>query len=426
MTASPRSAPHPTAPIPTAPHPAAAPIGAALGPGLLVVLGLLAAVAPFGIDLYLPAFPAIARELDTSATGVQLTLTGFLVGIMLGQLVFGPLSDRIGRRLPLLIGSVVLILASAAAVLAPNLGVLVAARVLQGLAGAAGMVLGRAIISDLATGAVAARAMSLMMIVSGVAPVVAPLIGGALAAPLGWRGVLAVLFAIALVMLGAVVWGVRETLPADRRAQLSASRRAQGSPMRRLASRQYLGHTIAFAAAFTVMMAYISASPFLYQSMLGANELQYGLLFGANALALVATSAVSARLVTRFGPRTLARIGLGGVAAGSLVMLGAALLAASPWVLAAAVFVVVASLGFVMGNVTALALSAVPGAAGTASALLGALQFGCAAVASPFVSIGGERTALPLAIIMVAASAIALVAFACGRVRPAAAASTNA
>ncbi|MEJ6489046.1 multidrug effflux MFS transporter [Leucobacter sp. USCH14] len=389
----------------------------ALGPALLVVLGLLAAVAPFGIDLYLPAFPAIAGDLGTNATGVQLTLTGFLVGIMVGQLVFGPLSDRYGRRLPLLIGSVVLIIASIAAVVAPNLGVLVAARVLQGVSGAAGMVLGRAIISDLATGAVAARAMSLMMIVSGVAPVVAPLIGGVLAEPLGWRGVLAVLLVIALVMLGAVIWGVRETLPAERRARIAEERRSRGSLLHQLVSRQYLGHTVAFAAAFTVMMSYISASPFLYQSMLGANELQYGLLFGLNALALVATSAVSARLVTRVGPRRLALIGLCGVAIGSLVMLGAALLAASPWVLAAAVFVVVASLGFVMGNVTALALSAVPGAAGTASALLGALQFGLAAAASPFVSIGGERTALPLAIIMVGAAAIALVAFSAGRAR---------
>ncbi|GAA2185524.1 multidrug effflux MFS transporter [Leucobacter alluvii] len=390
----------------------------ALGPALLLVLGLLAAVAPFGIDLYLPAFPATASELGTSATGVQLTLTGFLVGIMIGQLVFGPLSDRYGRRIPLLIGTIVLIASSAAAVFAPNLGVLVAARVLQGVSGAAGMVLGRAIISDLATGAVAARAMSLMMIVSGIAPVIAPLVGGVLADPLGWRGVLAVLLVIALGTLVAVIWGVRETLPADRRAQLAEARRAQGSPARRLISRQYLGHTIAFAAAFTVMMAYISASPFLYQSMLGANELQYGLLFGLNALALVVTSAVSARLVARVGPRALAAIGLSGVAVGSLVMLGAALLGTSPWVLAAAVFVVVGSLGFVMGNVTALALSAVPGAAGTASALLGALQFGFAAAVSPFVSIAGERSALPLAVIMAAAAAVALIAFASGRERP--------
>ncbi|MEV8339088.1 multidrug effflux MFS transporter [Leucobacter sp. NPDC077196] len=395
----------------------ATPRTAALGPALLLVLGLLSAVGPFGIDLYLPAFPAIAADLTTTATGVQLTLTGFLVGIMIGQLIFGPLSDRFGRRIPLLIGAAVLILSSAAAVFAPNLGILVAARVLQGISGAAGMVLGRAIISDLATGAVAARAMSLMMIVSGVAPVVAPLIGGVLAEPLGWRGVLAVLLGIAVVMLIAVIWGVRETLPADRRAQLAEHRRAQGSPVRRLASRQYIGHTIAFAAAFTVMMAYISASPFLYQSMLGASELQYGLLFGVNALALMVTSAVSARLVTRLGPRTLAAIGLGGVTVGSLVMLGAALLAASPWVLAAAVFVVVGSLGFVMGNVTALALSAVPGAAGTASALLGALQFGFAAAVSPFVSIGGEQTALPLAVIMVAAAAVAIIAFVFGRAR---------
>ena len=368
-------------------------------------------MGPFGIDLYLPAFPAIAGELAASPTGVQLTLTGFLLGIMLGQLIFGPLSDRYGRRPPLLIGAAVLVASSVAAAVAPTLGVLVAARVLQGLAGAAGMVLGRAVIADLASGAAAARAMSLMMIVTGVAPVVAPIVGGALAAPLGWRGVLGILLAIAVVMLAAVIWGVPESLPASRRAELALSREAQGAPWRQLVTRAYLGHAVAFAAAFTVMMAYISASPFLYQSMIGVTAAQYGALFGANALALVAMSALSARLVTRVGPRRLAAIGLGGVAAGSAVMLAAALSAVSPWVFAGAVLLVVGSLGWVMGNLTALALAAVPRAAGTASAVLGALQFGFAAAVSPLVSIAGEHSALPLALIMVIASAVAGAAF---------------
>ncbi|MFD5600269.1 multidrug effflux MFS transporter [Leucobacter sp. NPDC058333] len=390
---------------------------AQLGVRLLLVLGLLSAVGPFGVDLYLPSFPAIAAEFETSATGVQLTLTGFLVGIMVGQLTFGPLSDRIGRRVPLIIGASVFVVSSAAAVFAPTLGVLIAARVLQGFAGAAGMVLGRAIISDLSVGTSAARSMSLMMMVSGVAPVVAPLVGGVLAEPLGWRGVLAVLLAIAVVMLVAVIWGVRESLPAGRRAELADARQTEGNPARRLLSRQYIGHTLTFAATFTVMMAYISASPFLYQSMLGASELQYAMLFGLNAFALITTGAISARAVTRFGARRLAAFGLAGVTAGSLTVFISAIFSASPWVLAAAVFVVVASVGFVLGNATALALAAVPRAAGTASALLGALQFGCAAAVSPFVSVGGEYSALPLGIIMTSAATVAIIAFASARAR---------
>jgi DHA1 family bicyclomycin/chloramphenicol resistance-like MFS transporter len=380
--------------------------------GLLCILALLSAVAPFATDLYLPAFPAIAADLSTGASGVQLTLTAFLVGVAVGQLVFGPLSDRFGRRLPLLIGAVVFVLSSVATVVAPTLGVLMAARVLQGLSGAAGMVLGRAVISDLAQGAAAARAMSLMMIVGGVAPVVAPLLGGAIAEPLGWRGLLAVVLGIAVLTLVAVALGVRETLPRERRAELALLKRATGSPARALLSREYAGYTLTFAFAFTVMMAYISASPFLYQSMLGLDELQYGMMFGLNALALMATSAISANLVTRVPPRRLIAIGLSGMGAGVLAFLGLAVTAAPVWLLAVAIFVVVASLGFVLGNATALALSAVPGAAGTASAVLGALQFALAALVSPLVSIGGEDSAVPLAIVMTGALAIAACAFA--------------
>jgi DHA1 family bicyclomycin/chloramphenicol resistance-like MFS transporter len=388
-----------------------------LSAGLLFILALLSAVAPFATDLYLPAFPAITDDFATDATGVQLTLTAFLVGVAAGQLLFGPISDRFGRRLPLLIGAVVFVLASVATVFAPSLGVLIAARVLQGLSGAAGMVLGRAVISDLTNGTAAARAMSLMMIVGGVAPVVAPLLGGVIAQPLGWRGVLAVVLGIAVFMLVAVAMGVRETLPRERRAELGTLKRATGSPLRDLASRAYLGYTLTFAFAFTVMMAYISASPFLYQTMMGLDELQYGLSFGLNALALMVTSAVSAKLVGRVAARSLVAFGLSGVGVGVVAFLALALLAVPAWTLAIAVFVVVASLGFVFGNATALALGAVPGAAGTASAVLGALQFALAALVSPLVSIGGSDTAVPLAVVMAVAAAVAIGAFATTRKR---------
>lgn len=389
----------------------------ALTAGLLSILALLSAVAPFATDLYLPTFPAIATALGTDATGVQLTLTAFLVGVAVGQLLFGPLSDRFGRRPPLLIGAIVFVIASAATVFAPTLEFLIAARAAQGLSGAAGMVLGRAVISDLARGPAAARAMSLMMIVGGVAPVVAPLLGGAIAAPLGWNGVLAVVLVIAVVALIAVAWGIRETLPAPRRAELAVLKRSTGSPLRALAARTYIGYTLTFAFAFTVMMAYISASPFLYQSMMGLDELRYGLLFGLNALALMATSAVSAKIVGRVAPRRLVAVGLVGVGVGVIAFLVLALTAAPAWTLAIAVFVIVAALGLVFGNATALALGAVPAAAGTASAVLGALQFALAAVVSPLVSIGGESTAVPLAIVMAVATAVAVLAFAVARPR---------
>ncbi len=210
---------------------------------LLLVLGLLSAVAPFATDLYLPAFPRMTTELSASATTVQLTLTAFLVGVTAGQLVFGPLSDRFGRVPPLLAGAALCVLASAAAVLAPNVAVLVVARLLQGLGGAAGMVIGRAVISDLATGKPAARAFSLMMIVGGVAPVVAPLLGGLLTGPIGWRGLLTIVLGLSVLMLVAVLAVVRETHLRSRRDALRAERVASGSPLRALRSRTFVGYT---------------------------------------------------------------------------------------------------------------------------------------------------------------------------------------
>lgn len=384
---------------------------ASLTAGLLVILALLSAVAPFATDLYLPAFPAMSTDLGTDATGVQLTLTAFLIGVAVGQLAFGPLSDRVGRRMPLLVGAAAFVASSALAVFAPTLEVLIAARLLQGLSGAAGMVLGRAIITDVARGPAVARALSLMMIFSGVAPVLAPLLGGIIAEPLGWRGVLAVVLGIAVVMLIAVGFGIRESFPRARREELATLKRSAGSPLRALLTREYLGYTLTGAFSFAVMMAYISASPFLYQSLMGLNELQYGLLFGLNALALMASSALSARLVTRVAARRLIVVGLTGVAVGSVGFLVVAITGAPAWLLAVGVFIVVASLGAVFGNATALALGAVLGAAGSASAVLGALQFALAAAVSPLVSIGGEDTAVPLGVVMVVALAISAVSF---------------
>jgi MFS transporter, DHA1 family, multidrug resistance protein len=382
-------------------------------PALLVTLALLSAVAPFATDLYLPAFPTMVTELHTSATAVQLTLTAFLLGLAIGQLAFGPLSDRFGRVRPLLAGAATCVLASAATVLAPTIDVLIGARFLQGFAGAAGMVIGRAIIADLATGKAAARALSLMMIVGGVAPVIAPLAGGFLVRPIGWRGALAVILALSTLMLIAVLAIVRETHTEHRRAELRASRSTLGSPLRDLTSRTFVGHAVAFCCAFATMMAYISASPFIYQTMMGLSAGEYGAMFGLNALALVSISAVSARLIARHDVRQLAGTGLavGFCSTAAMVVIATTGIPAG-W-LALPLLITVGSMGLVFGNTTALALGAAPRAAGTASAALGATQFGLAAVVSPLVSVGGEHTAVPAAIVMICAITLAVIGYAC-------------
>lgn len=271
------------------------------------------------------------------------------------------------------------------------------------------MVIGRAIISDLSSGRAAARAFSLMMIVGGVAPVVAPLIGSLLVGPLGWRGLLWVVFALATLMFIAIAVVVRESHTPDRRAASPQDRTDTSSAKSGLGSSVYLGNTLAFGFAFAVMMAYISASPFVYQVMIGLSATQYGLLFGANALGLVAVSAMSAKLAaTRDVSRTL-QLGLILVFAATVALVLLVVLDAPVGWLPVPIFVAVASLGLVLGNATTLALAAVPRAAGSASAVLGALQFALAAAVSPLVSLGGETTALPLAIVMITLAAIALV-----------------
>lgn len=405
------STPHATDATP--PTPAAGRDG--ITAGLLLVLALLSALAPFATDLYLPAFPTMAAELATDATSIQLTLTAFLIGIAAGQLVFGPLSDRVGRVKPLVIGSVLCVVASVAAAAAPTIEILVGARLVQGLAGAAGMVIGRAVISDLSRGTSAARAFSLMMLVGGIAPVLAPLLGSMLVGPVGWRGLLWIVAVLALAMLVGVLAVVRETHPAARRAEMREQRARTGSGARELRSRDYLGNTLAFGFAFAVMMAYISASPFVYQVMMGLSEVQYGLAFGANALGLALVSGISARLAATRSVPGLLGLGLTLVLLSAVAVLVLALSPAPAGWLALPLFTSVASLGLVLGNATALALAAARHTAGTASAVLGALQFALAGLVSPLVSLGGEDTAVPLAGIMTALAVIALGCFAVGR-----------
>jgi DHA1 family bicyclomycin/chloramphenicol resistance-like MFS transporter len=257
-------------------------------------------------DIYRPAFPAMTDNLSTSSAAVQLSLTAFLIGAGVGQVIFGPVSDRTGRVPPLVAGLAVYVAASAGAALAPTAGVLIGARLIQGLSGAAGMVIGRAVISDLAEGAQAARAFSAMMLVSGVAPVVGPLAGSTLAGSVGWRGLLWIVAVLGAISLAAVVLVVRESHRAARRPAAAGHR----DSMRALLSPAYAGSALAYGFGFATMMAYISASPFVYQELIGLSAVEYGIMFGLNALGLMAVSGLSARLAHRYQARSLAWAGL--------------------------------------------------------------------------------------------------------------------
>lgn len=385
-----------------------------LGGGALFALALLSAVAPFGTDLYLAAFPTMTTDLATTATGVQLSLTAFLVGAGVGQIIFGPWSDRVGRYVPLLAGLALFLVASVLTVVAGSIEGLVIARLLQGVGGAAGMVLGRAIIIDREEGRMAARALTIMMMIGGVAPVVAPLAGSLLADAIGWRGLLADVGVLGIVALAATLLFVRESLPRDVRRARAQARRPGG--WRVLLTRGYIGNLLAFGFAMAIMMSYISASPFVYQEMIGFSTVGYGVAFAVNAIGLVVFSGISARLTRRASVRALAASGvaISGLAVTLILLL--TVFGAPPIWLVVPLFVSIAPLGLTLGNATTLALSAVPHTAtGSASALLGLLQFVLAGSVAALVGIAGEHTTLPLAITMFVSVVIALGGLALGR-----------
>lgn len=370
-----------------------------IGWTLTGILAALVSVAPLATDMYLPGFPAMASDLATSASGVQLTLTAFLLGMAAGQLVLGPVSDRWGRRGPLLVATLVCAAAGAVTALAPSLSVLLVARVVQGFTGAGGMVIGRAVVADLVEGRAAAKSFTLMFTVAGVAPVLAPLMGSLLIGPIGWRGILWVVAGLGVLTFLAVVFGLRETQPPGLR---QAAREASTVAALRVVVRTsgYWVPTLVSVACFATLMAYISASPFVYQDVMGLSEVGYGVAFGVNAVGITAAGWVAGRLLDRLGPRTIARAATLLQALASLVFLACALVEAPRLLYAVPIFLAVVSVGGIMGNASALAMSRVREVAGMGSAVLGFTQFLAGALVSPLVGLGGARSAVAPALVM--------------------------
>jgi DHA1 family bicyclomycin/chloramphenicol resistance-like MFS transporter len=381
---------------------------------LVFILGALTAFGPFSIDMYLPALPSLSRDFGTGAAQTQLTLSACLLGLALGQVIAGPISDALGRRRPLLVGLAAYALASLLCVVAPSVYALVALRFIQGFAGAAGIVIARAIVRDLHSGAAAARFFSLLMLVNGLAPILAPIFGGLLLRYTSWRGIFIVLAIIGTLLLLATATGLSETLPPDRRQ--SGGVRATITTFRQLlADRPYMGYALSCGLAFAAMFAYISGSPFVLQDIYGISPQLFSVIFGMNALGLVIAGQVNGRLVGRVAPARLLVVGLianatGGMALLLVVTIGGMGAAGLVGILPS-LFVVVASLGFVLPNATALALQDHPRIAGSASALLGVLQFSIGAAAAPLVGAFGARTALPMSVVIASLGCSALLAF---------------
>ncbi|MFJ4296570.1 multidrug effflux MFS transporter [Curtobacterium sp. NPDC089689] len=371
------------------------------------VLGALTALGPFTIDLYLPAFPSLEGDLGISAGTVQLTLTATTIGFAVGQLLVGPWSDKVGRRLPLIIATSVHVAASVGAALAPNVEVLALFRVLQGMGASAGGVVAMATVRDLFGGKPLVRMLSRLAMVNGLAPILAPLIGSQMLRFTSWRGIFVFLACYGLAVVIASVLLIVETLPPARRHEAGHS--SVGQRYRALFSdRIFVGVALIGAMVFSGLFSYLSASPFLFQQVYDLNAQQYGLLFAVNSIGVVLGVQISSRIAQRVGPQWIlacstATLFLAAVAIIVLDLLGAGLVG-----VLVPLWFFIAACGFSFPLVQVIGLAAHGKEAGTAASLLGALNFGVAGLISPIVGWLGITTAAPMAAVMACTSAVAI------------------
>ncbi|WP_432524929.1 multidrug effflux MFS transporter [Kineococcus sp. SYSU DK006] len=394
--------PLPRQPSPAGEPPAAdAPSRPSMGRTALV-LGAFVAVGPLTIDMYLPALPTIGAQLETTEAAVQLTLTGTLVGLALGQLVIGPLSDALGRRRPLMAGTALHVLASLLVLLAPNIAVLGALRVLQGVGTAAGAVIALAIVRDLYEGRAAATMLSRLFLVIGAAPVLAPTIGGEVLRFTSWRGIFLLLAVYGLLLLALGARSLRETLPPEDRRPLRLGATVQ-TYRGLLRDRTYLGLVLVAGLTMAALFSYVAGASFVYQDQFGLDQQQFGLLFGAGAVWLIGATQLNPLALRRFTPSQVLMAGtFVGLLAGAVLLVLATTGTGGLLGVALPLWLVLFSTGLALPNAPALALSRHGEAAGAAAALLGAVQFGVGALVSPLVGVLGNDARAMAAVILTA------------------------
>lgn len=386
---------------------AAPPVPPGRASALIAVLGALTAVAPLATDMYVPGFPSMGAALHASGSAVQLTLTAFLVGMVVGQLLIGPVSDGWGRRRLLIAGAGGFVAFSLLCAVAPNVELLTAARFLQGFAGAAGMVLARAVITDCFHGADVPRYFALLSQILGIAPIVAPVVGGAVLSVSTWRAIFVVLAVIGVLLFAAVVRYVPETLPPERRhaGGLTGTFRTMGTLLTR---RAFMGYVLVLGFTSAALFAYISGSSFVFQNVHGVSPTVYSLIFASNAVGMLIGGVTFARFAGRAGLNRLLIIGLAVSGAGALALLVIPALAgqslAVSWI---CLFVAMSGVALIFPSTMSIGQNLGRRAPGAASALIGGLQFLFGAAASPLVGLFGEDTATPMAVIMLAALVLA-------------------
>jgi DHA1 family bicyclomycin/chloramphenicol resistance-like MFS transporter len=364
------------------------------------MLGALTAIGPLAIDTYLPALPTIARELNTTTPLVQASLSMYFVGIALGQVAYGPFSDRFGRKPALYLGLTLFVLASVGCALAERVEVLIAFRLLQALGGCAPIVVPRAVVRDYFDQRESVRMLSLLMLVMGLAPILAPLAGGQLMTHLGWRSIFWAHAAYAAIWLAAIAGGLPESLPAERRRR-EPFRAILGVYGRLLLDRRFMGCVLTGALVFSGLLAYISGSPYVFIELFHVSPQHFGLYFGVNAIGIIVASQTNGWLARRRDAGTILRAVLPVTCVAATALLVNAVTGFGGFAgILVPLFVFIATHGFVMPNTTALAMAPHGAVAGSASALLGSVQFVLGSAAGTIVGAASNGTAVPLAAVV--------------------------
>lgn len=366
---------------------------------IILILGALSAFGPLAIDFYLPAFPAMAAAFGTDEKHIQLTLAAYFLGLSIGQLAYGPVADRFGRRIPLLTGVGLFTLASVACAYAPSLEWLIGARFVQALGGCAGMVISRAVVSDKCDAVGSAKVFSQLMLVMGLAPILAPMLGGLLVNLYGWQSIFIGLTLFSALAATAVALWLPESLPPHMpRQPLSGALRQYG---RLLGDWVFLGHALTGGIAMAGMFAYIAGSPFVFIKLYGVPAEHFGWLFGTNAAGFILVAQLNARLLSKRGPAFLLVRAVWVYLVAGLSLLGVcSLQPAHLWPLLVPLFVCISSLGCIIPNASACAMNGQGARAGSASAMLGCLQFSVAAGSAALVAALHDGTAVPMALVI--------------------------
>ncbi|ANN35544.1 Bcr/CflA family drug resistance efflux transporter [[Bacillus thuringiensis] serovar konkukian] len=377
---------------------------------IILVLGTLTSIGPLAIDLYLPSLPKITDDLQTSTSLTQLTLTAFLLGLALGQLFVGSISDIYGRRKPLIIALIILVVSSLLCAVAPSIWSLILLRFLQGASGSAGIVISRAMVRDMYSGSEMTKFFSLLMLVNGAAPILSPMIGGQLLKVTSWHGVFVVLGAICVFMLVSVVFILPETLPPEERATGGLTETLL-TYKKLLKDRLFMGYALSQGLVIGAMFAYISGSPFVLQNIYGTSPQEFSLFFALNGIGVIIATHITGRLAGKLSEKTLFVAGIviaviGGISLLLTIVLGIGLIG-----VLCSLFLIGSSVGVVTTPGFSLVMRNQKQAAGTASALLGLFQYILGALVAPLVGIGGSNTALPMGIVIALCETGAILCF---------------